>query len=55
MDQTGITMPILRDGRFVFLWDPLKEVKSQFTDWLRLHGKSQVSDSMSKNTDMTTD
>ena len=38
-----------------FFLDSLKEVKSQFTDWLRLHGKSQVSDSMSKNTDMTTD
>ena len=37
-----------------FFLDLLKEVKSQFTDWLRLHGKSQVSDSMSKNTVMTT-
>ena len=39
---------------FFFFWDILKEVNSQFTDWLRLDGKSQVSDSMSKKADMTT-
>ena len=32
-----------------------QEVKSQFMDCLRLHGISQVSNSMSKNTDMSTD
>ena len=37
---------------FIFL-TLKKEVKSEFTDLLRLHGKSQVSDSVSKNTDMS--